>query len=85
MWSRLICVGAISFCLVPQAEAGEEPGVLLRASCTVIRYYVARYSASAAETWARSHGASEAEIDAGRRCLKGAPAHTAQAVNWIAR
>jgi hypothetical protein len=85
MWSRLICVAAISFYLVPHAEAGEEPGVVLRASCSVIRYYVARYSASAAETWARSHGASEAEIDVARRCLKGAPAKTAQAINWIAR
>ncbi|HKH01803.1 MAG TPA: hypothetical protein VKB08_13920 [Bradyrhizobium sp.] len=85
MWSRLICVAAISFGLVPQSEAGEQSGTVLRASCTIVRYYVARYSASAAETWARSHGATEAEIDAARRCLKGAPAQTAQAVNWIAQ
>jgi len=85
MWSRLIGVAAISFFLVSQAKAGEESGVVLRASCTVIRYYVARYSAPAAEMWARSHGASETEIEAARRCLKGAPAQTAQTVNWIAR
>jgi hypothetical protein len=85
MWSRLMCVAAISLGLAPQAGAGEHSGVVLRASCTVVRYYVARYSASAAETWARSQGASEAEIEAARRCVKGAPAQTAQIINWIAQ
>jgi hypothetical protein len=37
----------------------------------MVRYYVAKYSAAAAETWARSKGATEAEIEWGRRCLKG--------------
>jgi hypothetical protein len=32
--------------------------------------------------WARSHGATDAEIDAARRCLKNAPAETAQAARW---
>jgi hypothetical protein len=53
MWSRLICVAAISFGLVPQTEAGEQSGLVHRASCTVVRYYVAKYTASAVETWAR--------------------------------
>jgi len=44
-----------------------------------VRYYVAKYSASAAEMWARSHGATDAEIEAARRCLNDAPARTAQA------
>jgi hypothetical protein len=43
-------------------------------------YYVAKYSASAAEAWARSKGATEAEIDAARSCLKGMPIRTAQSV-----
>src|SRR3954447_2990438 len=68
-----------------QAKAGEQTGVVLRASCSVVRYYVARYSATAAETWARSHGATGAEIEAARRCVKGAPAQTAQASNWAAQ
>jgi hypothetical protein len=85
MWSRLISVAAITFGLLPQAEAGEQSGVVLRASCTVVRYYVARYSATAAETWARSHGATGAEIEAARRCLKGAPTQTAQAAKWVAQ
>jgi hypothetical protein len=61
--------------LSPQALAGE--GVIRRASCTLVRFYVAKYSEAAAETWARSKGATEAEIEAGRRCIKNQPAQTA--------
>ena len=35
-----------------------------------------------AEAWARSHGATEAEIEAARRCLRDAPARTARAGQW---
>jgi hypothetical protein len=49
----------------------------------VVRYYVAKYSASAAEMWARGHGATEAEIEAARHCLKTQPAETAQAAHWF--
>jgi hypothetical protein len=38
-------------------------------SCAVVRFYVAKYSEAAAESWARSHGASDAEIETARRCL----------------
>jgi len=48
----------------------------------VVRYYVAKYSASAAEMWARSHGATDAEIETARHCLRNAPAATAQAARW---
>jgi hypothetical protein len=48
----------------------------------VVRYYVAKYSASAAEMWARSHGATDAEIEAARHCLKSMPAETPQAARW---
>jgi hypothetical protein len=65
------------FGLSPEAFAGEQSGgVFHRASCSVVRYYVARYSESAAEAWARSKGATEAEIEAARRCLNGAPSAT---------
>jgi hypothetical protein len=74
MWTRWICVAAICFGLVPQANAG---GLVHRASCSVVRFYVAKYSASAAETWARSKGASEAEIEVARRCLQSTPIQTA--------
>lgn len=65
-----VCMG-----LSPQALAGE--GVIRRASCTLVRFYVAKYSASAAEMWARSKGATDAEIEAARRCITSPPAQTA--------
>jgi hypothetical protein len=65
-------VASIVFLALPQtADASEKPGVLRRMSCTVVRYYVAKYSEGAAESWARSKGASEAEIQSARRCLGG--------------
>ena len=44
------------------AIAGEKPTVLRRVSCTVDRFYVARYSEVATETWARNHGVPKVEI-----------------------
>ena len=85
MLSRWGCVAAVCLGLASQAEAAERSGLVHRASCTVVRFYVAKFSASAAETWARSHGATEAEIEAARRCLKDAPAQTAQAAHWTAQ
>jgi hypothetical protein len=85
MLSRLGCVVAICFGLAPPAAAAEHSGLIRRASCSVVRFYVARFSASAAEMWARSHGATEAEIEAARRCLKNVPAETAQAAHWTAQ
>ena len=81
MGLRQLIVLAIFFGAVPEALAADrQPGVFQRASCTVVRYYVAKYSVSAAEAWARSKGATEAEIDAARSCLKGMPIRTAQSV-----
>jgi hypothetical protein len=76
---------AIVVSLTPGAVAGGHSGIVNRVSCTVVRYYVAKYSASAAEMWARGHGASDAEIEAARRCLHDAPAQTAQAARWTLR
>jgi hypothetical protein len=85
MLARWGCVAAICFGLAPQAEAAEHSGLIHRASCSVVRFYVAKFSVSLAETWARSHGASEAEIEAARHCLKKAPAQTAHAAQWVAQ
>ncbi|TPQ43057.1 hypothetical protein C2U70_00085 [Bradyrhizobium guangdongense] len=75
MLIRGFVVSAALLALAPDAAfAGEQPGLVRRASCTVVRYYVAKYSAAAAETWARAHGATEAEIEAARRCVANAPA-----------
>ena len=41
-WSRWICVAAICLGLAPKAEAGEHSGLVQRASCTVVRYSVAK-------------------------------------------
>jgi hypothetical protein len=68
--------------LASQAEAAERSGLVRRASCAVVRLYVAKFSAFAAEAWARSHGATDAEIEAARRCLKDAPPQTARAGQW---
>ena len=70
----MLFVFAIVFGLAPAAASAE--GLLHRASCSVVRFYVAKYSAEAAEAYARSKGATEAEIESARRCLNGAPART---------
>jgi hypothetical protein len=85
MLLRWVCAAAFCASLIPQAEASERSGLVRRASCAVVRYYVAKYSASTAEMWARSHGASDAEIDAARRCLRSPNTETAQAARWFAQ
>ena len=82
MWSRWICVAAICLALAPRVEAAERSGLVHRASCTVVRYYVAKYTVSAAEAWARSKGATQAEIEAARHCLKDAPPQPPQTAQW---
>ena len=82
MLSRWGCVAAICLGLASQAEAAERSGLVHRASCAVVRLYVAKFSAFAAEAWARSHGATDAEIEAAKRCLRDAPARTARAGHW---
>jgi hypothetical protein len=66
MWNRWIIAIAIFSGLAAQAKAAEFHHM----SCTVVRLYVAKYSAPAAEAWARSQGATEAEIMVARRCLQ---------------
>jgi hypothetical protein len=36
----------------------------------MVRYYVALYSVTAAEQYARGKGATDADIEAARRCIK---------------
>jgi hypothetical protein len=82
MWTRWICTAAICLAFAPQANAS---GILHRASCSVVRFYVAKYSAPAAEAWARSKGATDAEIEAARLCLKDSPVQTATVVSSAPR
>jgi hypothetical protein len=81
MWTRLMCVAAICFGIAPQSEAGALP----RMSCAVVRFYVAKYSAPAAETWARSKGATDAQIEAARHCLKDSPVQAVTNVSTTIR
>jgi hypothetical protein len=78
-------IGAVALILSLSSEALAERGVMQRISCAMVRVYVAKYSASAAEMWARSHGATNAQIEAARECLKGTTDQTAQAARWFAR
>jgi len=84
MLTRAVGAIALSFCLSSTAFAAHRPGLVQRVSCSVVRYYVAKYSASTAELWARSHGATEAEIAAARRCLNEGPTQNqnVEAARW---
>ena len=79
-----IVVAAALTALAPDAVAAEQPGLVRRASCSVVRYYVAKYSAAAAEAWARSRGATDAEIEVARRCVANAPASAQAAIPTVA-
>ena len=68
---------AIVAILGQTALASEKPSALRRLSCTVVRFYVAKYSEAAAEAWARSKGATDAEIETARKCLPGSTVQTA--------
>jgi len=55
-----------------------------RISCPEVRYYVAKYSAPVAEMYARSRGASDAQIERARRCLASTDAaETAQRRSFV--
>jgi hypothetical protein len=49
-------------------------------SCMLVRFYVAKYSLPAAETFARSHGATEVDIETARHCL----GSSVQTASWAA-
>jgi hypothetical protein len=79
MGARLICVLVALIALSPNAMAAERGGLMHRLSCTAVRYYVALYSATAAEQYARNQGATDADIESARRCIKPGLTHTASA------
>ena len=88
MVMRLVGVAALGLVLsspTSNALASSRHGIAQRVSCHVVRYYVAKYSESMAEMWARSHGATDAQIAAARRCLKDEPVETAQATRWYSQ
>jgi hypothetical protein len=79
-------LGAVALSLVFSSfNSAADAGAIQRMSCSVVRFYVAKYSAPAAEAYARNHGASDAQIEAARHCLRDAPAQTADAAHWFTR
>jgi hypothetical protein len=72
---RAIFAFAILIALSHTATAGVP--LFGHVSCAVVRFYVAKYSEAAAEKWARSQGASSAEIETARRCLHSTVVQTA--------
>jgi hypothetical protein len=62
------------------ALAGDKPAAYHRVSCSVVRFYVAKYSADAAESYARSRGATDADIETARRCLGSGSVQTASVI-----
>ena len=55
--------------LCSEAQAHRQHRPAGRISCSDVRYYVAKYSAPVAEMYARSRGATDAQIERARRCL----------------
>jgi len=73
--------GLLVLITMPQDVSAAEDGVRARkVPCVMVRHYVAKYSVSAAESWARSHGATDVEIENARRCLPPAVLQNAQNV-----
>jgi hypothetical protein len=81
MLMRAIAAVTLMLSMGSGANAGARHGVTHRMSCSEVRYYVAKYSATT-EMYARSHGVAEAQIDAARRCLKDQSVQTAQRSRW---
>ena len=84
MLTRVLGAAALSLVFSSFSSAASA-GAVQRMSCSVVRFYVARYSASAAESYARSHGATDAQIETARRCLREEPARRAEAAHWFTR
>ena len=79
-------LGAVALSLVFSSfNSAANAGAFQRMTCSAVRFYVAKYSAWAAESYARSHGASDAQIEAARHCLRDEPAQKAEAVHWFTR
>jgi hypothetical protein len=76
-WRSLLML-AVCCSMSSPAWAGEpsQPNFKGRITCVIVRYYVAKYTAAAAEAYARRNGASEADIASARHCLP--PTITAQ-------
>jgi hypothetical protein len=55
-WPRWICVAAICWASSESGSRRASPDSFISLLARSFEYYVAKYTASAAETWARSKG-----------------------------
>jgi hypothetical protein len=78
MSMRATAAATLMLSFISGAQASSHHGVRQRMSCSEVRYYVAKYSAATAELYARSRGATEAQINAARRCLRDQPAQAVE-------
>jgi hypothetical protein len=84
MLTRVLGAAALSLVFLSFHSAANA-GAVQRMTCTAVRFYVAKYSAPAAEAYARSHGATDAQIEAARHCLREEPARPVEAAHWFSR
>jgi hypothetical protein len=69
MMRGVIGAGLLLLAMGSELQAASEPGSENRMSCSEVRYYVENYTAEVAEMYARSRGATDAQISRARRCL----------------
>ena len=69
MLRSAVSAGMLILAMGSQMQAASDSGQEHRMSCSEVRYYVEKYTASVAEMYARSQGATDAQIDRARRCL----------------
>ncbi|UFZ07198.1 hypothetical protein LQG66_13210 [Bradyrhizobium ontarionense] len=80
MLRGVIGAGLLMLAMGSGLQAASEPGSSERMSCSEVRYYVEKYTAEVAETYARSRGATDAQISRARRCLTAT--HFRRAERW---
>jgi hypothetical protein len=76
----VIGAGLLLLAMGSELQAANEAGPETRMSCSEVRYYVEKYTAGVAEMYARSRGATDAQINRARRCLT--PTHFRRAERW---
>jgi hypothetical protein len=69
MLRSVIGAGMLFLAMGSEMQAASEQVAGERITCSEVRYYVEKYSAEVAEMYARSHGATDAQINRARRCL----------------
>lgn len=76
----VIGAGLLVLAMGTEVQAANEAGAETRMSCSEVRYYVEKYTAEVAEMYARSRGATDAQINRARRCLT--PVHVRRVERW---